>query len=48
LIDSLKSDNTMLFDIMDTLEYKLKESENLLKNFLSDNLKSMLRITSLL
>jgi len=48
LIDSLKSDNTMLFDIIDTLENKLKESENLLKNFLSDNLKSMLRITSLL
>jgi hypothetical protein len=31
LIDSLKSENTMLFDIIDTLENKLKESENLLK-----------------
>jgi len=26
LIDSLKSENTMLFDIIDTLENKLKES----------------------
>jgi hypothetical protein len=33
LIDSLKYDNTMLFDIIDTLENKLKESENLLKKF---------------
>jgi len=32
----------MLFDIIDTLENKLKESENLLKKFSSDNLKSML------
>jgi len=31
LIDSLNSENTMLFDIIDTLENKLKESENLLK-----------------
>jgi ribosomal protein L18 len=31
LIDSLKSENTMLFDIIDTLENKLKESEDLLK-----------------
>jgi len=31
LIDSLKSENTMLFDIIDTLENKLKEFENLLK-----------------
>jgi hypothetical protein len=27
----LKSENTMLFDIIDTLENKLKESEDLLK-----------------
>jgi len=42
LIDYLKSENTMLFDIIDTLENKLKESEYLLKKFSSDNLKSML------
>jgi hypothetical protein len=36
----------MLFDIIDTLENKLKESENLLKKFSSDNLKSMLCIHS--
>jgi len=46
LIDSLRSENTMLFDIIDTLENKLKESENLLKKFSSDNLKSMLCIHS--
>jgi hypothetical protein len=46
LIDSLRSENTMLFNIIDTLENKLKESEDLLKNFLSDNLKSMLGIHS--
>jgi hypothetical protein len=46
LIDSLKSKNTMLFDIIDTLENKLKESEDLLKEFSSDNLKSMLCIHS--
>jgi len=34
LIDSLKSENTMLFDIIDTLENKLKESEDLLKEIL--------------
>jgi hypothetical protein len=34
LIDSLKSENTMLFDIIDTLENKLKESEDLLKKIL--------------
>jgi predicted nucleic acid-binding Zn-ribbon protein len=34
LIDSLKSENTMLFDIIDTFENKLKESENLLKKIL--------------
>jgi hypothetical protein len=44
LIDSLKSENTILFDIIDTLENKLKKSENLLKKFSSDNLKSMLCI----
>jgi hypothetical protein len=46
LIDSLKSENTLLFDIIDTLENKLKESENLLKKFSSDNLKSMMCIHS--
>jgi hypothetical protein len=34
LIDSLRSENTMLFDIIDTLENKLKESEDLLKKIL--------------
>jgi hypothetical protein len=46
LIDSLKFENTMLFDIIDTLENKLKKSENLLKKFSSDNYKSMLCIHS--
>lgn len=46
LIDSLKSENTMLFDITDKLENKLKESEDLLKKFSSDNLKSMFCIHS--
>jgi hypothetical protein len=36
----------MLFDIIDTLENKLKESEDLLKKFSGDNLKSMLCIHS--
>jgi hypothetical protein len=44
LIDSLKSENTMLFDIVDALENKLKESEDLLKKFSSNDLKSMLCI----
>jgi len=44
LIDSLKSENTMLFDTVDALENKLKESEDLLKKFSSNNLKSMLCI----
>jgi hypothetical protein len=44
LIDSLKSENTMLFDTVDALEKKLKESEDLLKKFSSNNLKSMLCI----
>jgi hypothetical protein len=34
LNDSLRSDNIMLFDIIDTLENKLKESEELLKKIL--------------
>jgi hypothetical protein len=46
LIDSLKFENTMLFEIIDTLEKKLKESEDLLKKFSSDNLKSMFCIHS--
>jgi hypothetical protein len=46
LIDSLRFENTMLFDIIDTLENKLKEYEDLLKNFLSDNFKSMICIHS--
>jgi hypothetical protein len=44
LIDPLKSENTMLFDTVDALENKLKESEDLLKKFSSNNLKSMLCI----
>jgi hypothetical protein len=43
---ALKSENTMLFDIIDTLENKLKDSEDLLKKFSSDNLKCMLCIHS--
>jgi hypothetical protein len=46
LIDSLKSENTMLFDIIDKLENELKESEDLLKKISSDNLNSMLCIHS--
>jgi hypothetical protein len=46
LIDSLKSKNTMLFDIIDTLENKLKEFEDLLKKLSNDNLKSMFCIHS--
>jgi hypothetical protein len=46
LIDSLKYENTMLFNILDKLENKLKESEDLLKKFSSDNLKSMFCIHS--
>jgi hypothetical protein len=42
LIDSLKFENTMLFDTVDALENKLKESEDLLEKFSSNNLKSML------
>jgi hypothetical protein len=45
LIDSLKSKNIMLFNTIDTLENKLKESEDILKKKISnDNLKSMLSI----
>jgi hypothetical protein len=36
----------MLFDIIDTLKNKLRESEDLLKKFSSDNLESMLCIHS--
>jgi hypothetical protein len=36
--------NTMLFNIINALENKLKESEDLLEKFSSDNLKSMLCI----
>jgi hypothetical protein len=36
----------MIFNIIDTLEDKLKESENLLKKFSNDNVKSMLCIHS--
>jgi hypothetical protein len=42
LIDSLKSENAMLFDTIDVLENKLKELEDLLERFSSNNLKSML------
>jgi uncharacterized coiled-coil DUF342 family protein len=34
LIDSLKSENTMLFNTIETLKNKLKESEDLLKKIL--------------
>jgi len=34
LVDSLKSENTMLFNTIDTLENKLKESKDLLKKIL--------------
>jgi hypothetical protein len=34
----------MLFDIVDVLENKLKESDDLLEKFSSNNLKSMLYI----
>jgi GTP-binding protein EngB required for normal cell division len=34
LIDSLRYENTMIFNIIDTLENKLKESEDLLKKIL--------------
>jgi hypothetical protein len=44
LIDSLKSENTMLFDTVDALENKLKESEDLWEKFSSNNLKSKLCI----
>jgi len=44
LIDLLKFENTMLFNTIDTLENKLKEFEDLLEKFSSDNLKSMVSI----
>jgi len=46
LIDSLRYENNMFFNIIDTLENKLKESGDLLKKFSSDNLKCMLCIHS--
>jgi predicted nucleic acid-binding Zn-ribbon protein len=47
LIDSLKYENTMLFDTVDALENKLKESEDLLEKLSSNTLKSMLCIHTL-
>jgi hypothetical protein len=44
LIEFLKSENTMFFDTVDALKNKLKESEDLLKKFSSNNLKSMICI----
>jgi hypothetical protein len=44
LIDSLRYENPMIFDIIDTFENKLKDSEDVLKKFSTDNLKSMLCI----
>jgi hypothetical protein len=44
LVDSLTSENTMLFDTVDALKNKLKESENLLEKISSNNLKGMLCI----
>jgi hypothetical protein len=44
LIDSLTSENTMLFDTVNALENKLKELEDLLKQLFSNNLKSILCI----
>jgi chromosome segregation ATPase len=46
LIDSLKSENTMMFTTIDTLENKLNEFEDFLKKFSSDNLNNMLCIHS--
>jgi hypothetical protein len=43
-IDTLKFENTMLFNTIDTLENKLKESEDISKKFSSDNLNGMLCI----
>jgi chromosome segregation ATPase len=40
LIDYLKSDNTMLFDSIDTLENKLKECDDHLKKLSSDNYRA--------
>jgi hypothetical protein len=34
LIDSLKSENTILFEVINTLKKKFKKSENLLKKIL--------------
>jgi hypothetical protein len=43
-LKSLKFENTMPFDTVDALENKIKESEDLLEKFSSNNLKSMLCI----
>jgi hypothetical protein len=40
----LKSENTILFDTIDALENKLKESEDFLEKLSSNNLNSMLCI----
>jgi hypothetical protein len=42
LIDSLKFENTMFLETIESLEDKLKEFEDLLNKLSSDNLKSML------
>jgi len=42
LINSLKSENTMLIKTVESLENEWKESKNLLNKLSSDNLKSML------
>jgi len=42
LIDSLKSKNTMLIDIVESLADKLEKSKDLLNKLSSDNLKSIL------
>jgi hypothetical protein len=44
LIDSLNSENTMLFNTVATLENKLKEFKDLLEKISNDNLKSMISI----
>jgi hypothetical protein len=44
LIDSLTYENTMFFDTVNALENKSKESKDLLKQFSSNNLKSMICI----
>jgi hypothetical protein len=41
LIDSLKFENAVLFDTVDALKNKLRESKDLVEKFSSNNLKSM-------